>query len=223
MNAIALLLCCWASAAYGHTVHYSPDMLRHPEKQVIAEKVQRDLFATIEKNIRENSRKIKLNDFRWGIFSGSQGRLEGIQFQLVNDKTVIDAHGRYLNMTFESTVPRLRVTWDKSVCTGFQCAMTIELRKATFVLRMVFDGYECVAQNLFYLDKFEQAQCQASYDKSNPMATNLVDSTINLLTKVLNTETFINVVKEKVNYALLQLPLFSTKEIVRICNGYKDF
>ena len=95
-----------------------------------------DVYASIVSNIYENTRVLQLEDFSWGIFSGTKGRLQGFQnFELVNNKTRSLVHKRKLNISFEFTVPSIQAVWEKSSCLGSTCAMTIELQNAVFVLK----------------------------------------------------------------------------------------
>lgn len=205
------------------TNEYATNITDAIEKQYKVNKILKDVYAIIEANIYENTRKLKLEDFSWGIFSGTRGRLQGFQdFDLVNNNTLPTAQKRKLNVSFEFTVPTLQAVWEKSVCLGYTCAMTIELRDAVFVLRMLFDADECVIDHLAYLKKYGDARCQASYAKSSPMSTGVVETTVKLLSRVLNTKPFEKIVKDNVNYALLQLPLFGPSDIQRLCQSYQE-
>lgn len=186
-------------------------------------KLLKEVYTTIEANIYENTRKLKLENFSWGIFSGTRGRLHGFQnFDLVNNNTmpVVQNHG--LNVSFEFVVPTLQAVWEKSVCLGYTCAMNIQLQNAVFVLRMLFDADECVIDHLAYLKKYDKARCQANYDKSSPMSVSVIETTVRLLSQVLNTKPFEKIVKDNVNHALLQLPLFHPSDIQRLCESFRE-
>lgn len=196
--------------------------LQHVVDQSKVDEILKDVYATVSKNIGINSRKLNLEDFSWGIFSGTKGRLQGFDnFQLINNDTVSTAEKRKLNLSFEFTVPTLAAIWEKSNCLGYSCVMTMELDQAVFVLRIIFDADECEFEHLAFLKNYRNAKCFVSYLKTSSIPSSFVQTTVKLLSKVMNTNPFQKIIKDNVNYALLQLPLFSTVDIKRICDAYQ--
>lgn len=205
------------------SIDYSANLTDAIQKQYKVNEILKDVYSTISQNMGENSRKLSLEDFSWGIFSGSKGRLQGFgDFQLVNNNTVPMAQKRKLNVSFEFTVPMLGAIWEKSVCLGYSCAMTMELENAVFVLRASFDAKECVFEHLAYLKSYSSARCFVSYLKTSSIPSTFVQTTVKLLSKVMNTQPFHKIIKDNVDYALLQLPLFDAADIRRICDAYQQ-
>lgn len=193
------------------------------DKQYEVTDILKEVYAIITKNTRENTRKLILEDFSWGIFSGTQGRLEGFNdFQLVNNNTVPTAQKRKFNVSFEFTVPILRATWEKSVCLGHSCVLTMELKNAVFVLQMLFNARECVVDHLAYLKAYDSVKCYTNFRKTSTISYGFVATTVELLSQVMNTRPFQKIIKDNVNYALLQLPLFDVADIARICEAYQQ-
>lgn len=204
-------------------VEYVANLTDAIQKQFKVNEILKDVYATVSKNMGENSRKLNLEDFSWGIFSGSKGRLQGFDhFQLVNNNTVSAAQKRKLNLSFEFTVPTLSAVWEKSVCLGYSCVMTMELDQAVFALRTVFDADDCVFEHLAYLKNYRNARCFVSYLKTSSIPSSFVQTTVKLLSQVMNTQPFQKIIKDNVDYALLQLPLFNAADIKRICDAYQQ-
>lgn len=179
-----------------------------------------ELYATLVDNIRHNSRKLKLEDFSWGLFAGTRGRLLGLRdYQL--QASAADDDGRRLNAEYRLTVPQLRATWEKSSCMGYGCAMTVELDNCEFAVRLSLDGADCAVDHLAYLQRYAGARCHADYDRSSPMAVAWVETTVRLLSYALNTKPFEKIVADNVNHALLRLPLFNATDIRKLCDGYR--
>lgn len=188
-----------------------------------ANHILQDIYTTIELNIYENTPKLKLEDFSWGIFSGEKGRLQGFHnFQLVNNNTLSTTQKSKMNASFEFTVPSIRAVWEKSSCLGYSCDITIELQNAVFILQMKFDATECVIDHLAYLKNYDNAISHANYSKISPVSRGILEATVHLLSKVLTTKPFEKIVKDNVNHALLQLPLFKPKDIKRLCSVYQE-
>lgn len=182
--------------------------------------LEAELYATLVDNIRQNSRKLKLEDFSWGLFAGTRGRLLGLSDYTLLARTFND-DGRRLNAEYRLTVPQLQATWEKSSCMGHGCAMTVELDDCEFAVRLSVDGAECAIDHLAYLQRYAGARCHANYDRSSPMAVALVEMTVRLLSYALNTKPFEKIIADNVNHALLRLPLFNATDIRKLCDGYR--
>lgn len=180
-----------------------------------------ELHATLVENIGQNSRKLKLEDFSWGLFSGAKGRLLGLRDYTLRSRGVVDDPGHRLNIEYALAVPTLQATWEKSSCMGYGCAMTIELKDCEFEVRLSLDGCECAVDHLAFLQRYGAARCHARYDRSSPMAVAWVETTVRLLSYALNTEPFKKIVADNVNHALLRLPLFNATDIRKLCDDYR--
>lgn len=182
--------------------------------------LEAELYMMLVDNIRQNSRKLKLEDFSWGLFAGTRGRLLGLRNFTLWARTFND-DGHCLNAEYRLMVPQLRATWEKSSCMGYGCAMTIELDNCEFAVRLSVDGTECAVDHLAYLQQYAGARCHANYERSSPMAVAWVETTVRLLSYALNTKPFEKIVIDNVNHALLRLPLFNTTDIRWLCDGYR--
>lgn len=211
-----------------HDNKYTDDAIKlmsANKKQYEQNEILNDIYTTIVKNIKENSRELELEDFSWHIFNGAAGHLEGFNdLHLVsNISNIITIEQiKTLNISLEFLLTSLKATWQHSVCFGNNCVITMEMKNASFALRMLFNVNDCVVDHSAYLKSYKDAKFYTSHPTVSTFSTKVIQTTAKLLSQLMNTPPFRKIIGNNVDYALLKLPVFSSGDIVRICNASRE-
>lgn len=187
--------------------------------------IMNDLTKSVQINLlNKEYNEPDIDGFNIGIFEAINGYVDGLKtFSIVNNVNhYIDCENFYI--VFEFVFDDLKGKWDNAKCMKFPCRLVTKVKKNSFLLKINLDP---IKENINYIQNvkmIKEIEIYATHIHTPQFfPTGLINGSLKILTRIINSDHFIEKITDNIRHGILYYKLFTSKDVSRISKKVRNF